>query len=1159
MEGDEIALNPKLAEYIFFPLSHLFNEASRAPARALELALRCLQLLIEQGWGPRGLGSEMAKQLLILLGFITGGVGVPGQSNTGAPGRSEEVVVAALDCIGAICTVAGAPAAAAAGMFNELEAATTIDRTVYVLLEALTDSRAENLQMAAASSLRALDARVTDRVVLASLMPRTVSSLTQVLRPTTEVRRSFRVVRVSLQTLTEMLMAVLNDQACEKGEEWSRRKGANDIVLDASWRKATASQVKLALANVIPLRSHERVDVRRDLLELCLMVVERCPRSLAESVPMMIETIVVIAGIDEQGDAYTALKTLAMSSDEVMNIIKSSLHAWIAALPRLMESNNDKARHRAIRQISTAFSVVAQTSSTLDVLDTSLATSLCDSVTAAMVASSSAPEPVPPTLELANLGENPTFGAVVLTHQSQQDTLSELNTLLSRLAAVDTPLVMANSLLQRLYGVTDETLIAPFWLTLSLLRHPPPAADVAFEDFLAVEPAGPTRASLVEELYAFALPLLTELSPSQDHDWRIVCLALEAVALEAEKLGSAFRPELVDALYPVLQLMGATNTHVQSHATTCLELLTAACGYESTSAMLVDNVDYLVNAIGLKLNTFDVSPQTPQVLLLMVRLCGASLIPYLDDLVDSIFAILDAFHGYPRLVELLFAVLGSIVSEGAKKPEFLALAESDSTTTIGGKRCPQPQTIADVARSIHRRKKMQHELFSDALRTGDGDGPLKPEYYLLGPHGSKVPLPKPEQDDNVELGYEADPEDQTEQMPAAKSDGEKQPHQPSSKTHALLLQIVRSIPPHLTSPSPLLRRSLLEILAEAVPVLARHQDSFLPLVNDVWPAVSARLMVSVFEQRLQRHQQPERQTSSSTPLLVTSVTAEQSTANDLQGTLDEAGIREETHVAAVACRAVAAICAGCAAGPAGSSTFMASRIEHEWPQWSRVYGQAWARVRSESERAAARMMETKEREDSRLQHIDDAQEGMSMLTLISRGRGDGQAVAATASIRPPFPSKTKTFSTHHVLWRAFGALLVAVLAHVRLANDDMTDQIVEWLTESVAFYVPTYYFRGHWRTSSSEGGDGNSKGKKTTSVKGLDDETRAELDAAIRTMDAYNPDLTWLLFERYKRLFGSDGDDDLDRLVAAKKRLDALVGGGLEAGVASMNFAEVTF
>jgi hypothetical protein len=84
----------------------------------------------------------------------------------------------------------------------------------------------------------------------------------------------------------------------------------------------------------------------------------------------------------------------------------------------------------------------------------------------------------------------------------------------------------------------------------------------------------------------------------------------------------------------------------------------------------------MVNAVSLKLNVFDLSPQTPVVLKMMLKLVGPKLVPHLDDLVVSIFSILDGFHEYERLCEELFLVLGIIVEESSKGDPDVKLIEA---------------------------------------------------------------------------------------------------------------------------------------------------------------------------------------------------------------------------------------------------------------------------------------------------------------------------------------------------------------------------------------------------------------------------------------------------------------------------------------------------
>ncbi|EER45795.1 HEAT repeat protein [Histoplasma capsulatum H143] len=746
--ASEYGLDEKLAEYAFFPLSHIFNETQRVSVRCLELALRCLQILIEKGW-RQNLSVKMGKQLLILLTIIAGGPPTQIRDRNQRKPESEELTVAAFDCIAT---------------------------------------------------------------------------------PTTQMRRSYQVLCCCIQALTEMLKAVLNDTNVSaptpQKTDAKTQPGGNTLVLDDSWLNATASQ----------------------------------------------------------------------------------------HYPRMMQSNNDAAKQRAIRQISTAFQVLSQTQPSLNILDDTLATSLCESVSMAIRSTSTAPQPLPSfaatgsELRIVD-GERQSisFQPVLLDHRSHRRTLSELQFMISKLSATDTSLSMASSMLKKIYGSSGDDLLAPFWLTLSLIKSVP--ADLAsMDDMIDLDSDSPSRSAIIEELYSISLPILTDLSTANPHDWRLPALALEAIALQAQQLGETFRPELIDTLYPVLQLMGSSNPNMQNHAVTCLDILTAACRYPNTSSMLVDNVDYLVNSVSLKLNTFDISPQAPQVLLMMTRLCGASLIPYLDDLVGSIFTVLDAFHGYPKLVELLFSVLGAIVDEGAKKPAQLAITGSDTNEPVNHRKRPlKSRRISDIANEFQKQREKRAR--ASELEAGDS---LEKEYHPRRPWASERDGLRLMDEDESDIGSESEglPPPTTEEKTL-------------SRSHTLLLNIAKSIPPHLSSPSPFLRRSLLTILTRALPILAHDENTFLPLINDLWPSVSARITTP---QTL----------SPNSAALTTPHTGPAQTRNS-PASIDESGIQEEAFVISASCSAIGAMCEG-------AGDFMASRIEHEFPRWKKLYLRAWERA-----------------------------------------------------------------------------------------------------------------------------------------------------------------------------------------------------------------------
>jgi hypothetical protein len=1064
-------LDEKLAEYAFFPLSHIFNETQRLPARCLELAVQTLRILVAEGWRQR-LSPALGKQLIILLTLIVGGSpGKAEEKDLPAPKVPEELAIAGFECLRDIFDVLEGPVAQKT-IFHEIGTATVVDQTVYILLEGVVDERSDELCLAAAKAMQALYVRITDRVVLASIMPRTVSALTKLVRPTTQVRRSYKLLQTSLQLLTYLLRTVISDRVSSKPVEKPALTEAktDTLALDASWLKATCTQVKLALANVIPVRRHQRIEVQSALLELCVMVVEECQTTLKDAISMMVETIVVLADKEEEASnmAYSTVLHLATTYPIVLESLKESLHTWLTSFPRIMQSNDETAKQWGIRQISTVFQILTQVQSQSDLLTSSLASGLCDSVSAVVKSSTGALEPLestgPGNLSwevLRSASDSVTFPAILLEHRSQQQTLKDLQSMIRRLNFSESGNEITRLVVNRLHATSDGSVVAPFWLALSSLRAQS-QVGTGFDDFIAddvvEQPLSRSkRSGMIEELYYVSLTILNEVPADGSGDWRTSALALEAVALQAQQVGEAFRSELIDALYPTLQLLASNNSSLQRHAMTCLNILTSACNYPDTSAMVIDNVDYLVNSVALKLNTFDVSPYPPQVLFMMVKLCGARLIPYLDDLVDSIFGILDLYHGYPKLVEIMFKTLTAIVEEGAKKPSLLTI---DSGQESGPRENRKPQyqhlLIASIAADIADRRSKHERIVEEDIAADEKIAhPKKP--------WSETYDKPPKEPETIEEMLSMAESDEPLPPPKEPEDNEK----PLSKTHSLLVHIVKSIPAHLTSPSPYLRRSLLSILDEVLPALSRNENSFLPLIHDLWSAVASRV---IFPSSLGN------ETSASKSLIARS-SSEPDSGNNAP---DNHSFHEETFVMVTACQAIEAMCKG-------AGDFMASRIEIEFPRWERLYRRVWSKVRQDAEAANER----------RARQYREKEVSSDLDTDLSR------ALSSSLTLSPTTPG-SRAFTPHHTLWRALISLFLTILSTVRLPLE-VGDQICELLGSWIALLVgPDYYFRASRRSANPLA---------------LDEAQRSILEPAeeaIRAMETWNADLTWFIFARQK-------------------------------------------
>jgi TELO2-interacting protein 1 len=1053
--GRDDALDEKLAEYAFFPLSHVFNESQRLSSRCLEVAVRCLQILVTRGWRVK-LAPEMGKQLLILLTLLAGGS--PAKGQTEAPG--DDLKVAAFDCMTALTKCMG-QLQRSKPIFDEVGARTIVDQSIYMLLEAITDSPSDLVQLAAARALSSLLEQVSDRVILASLLPRTVSALTKALQPSTQVRRTYKVLQVHLEVLTNILYTVLNDgvavneAAALTGDGKSLQITREDEaeappVLDKSWLQATSSQVKLALTSVARLRNHDRKEVRQALVRLAAMVIEQCSQSLSDAVPLMVETIVVLANDRDSTTAFSTLKRLATTEPLLAESLKSSLHKWTASLPRVMQGNDDRPKERVLQQISTTFEVLSEINQTSDVLDNSLATSLVESVAAAV--QSAAPrhaqavsEPVRPSFSLINIEDaaNYTgFEAVVLNHSSQKDSTMQLQNLIANLGNSPHSDALFRSILDRVTS-SGSSRLAAIWLTLNFLRRAK-ANEASLDRF--IDFPGDTvdsRPYLVSDMYSLTVPeLLNNLNTdATESDWRLTALALESLTLQAQQLGSSYRPELIETLYPVLSLLGASQPELRTHAVTALNLLAKACDYSSTSDMLVQNVDYLVNSIALKLNTFDISPQAPQVLLMMIRLCGAKLIPYLDDLIGDIFAALDSFHSYPLLVELLFEVLGAVIEEGAREP---------STTITDGKEPPQlrnqpykPSTIDDIIADLRSHKARKNKTEPEHLEPRT-PAPHRPWKGALGGPDNlhSPPSNRADEDDAASEGEgeegegeegegeegegeegegeegegegEEGEEGEGEEGEGEEGDGDLPPpekEQPLSKPHTLLLRIAESTPYHLSSPSPRVRLTILQLLARIATPLSADENTFLPLINSIWPALVPRLFAG-------------------------------SHAGD-SSELEEGGT-EPGYTVIAAANTVSALCVG-------AGNFMASRIEDMFPNLERMYRQVWARVAAKREREAGRRHGGKRRKLDGVSKTGEQLKGTVDLDLrLVKQESGATSMAKGTDPRTSQPSAlvaeyqiTARTSDDQVLNALIG-LLVTIRTHVRI-TDDVGDTILELL------------------------------------------------------------------------------------------------------------------
>ncbi|KAG9953580.1 ARM repeat-containing protein, partial [Aureobasidium melanogenum] len=798
------AFDHKLADYVFFPISQVLKASRDLPVHAMEACLRCLVILISKGWTTK-IDSNLSGQLLIFLTLTcdTSGKTVP----TGL--ATDELRAVGFQCMQALFH---SLAATTEGKTSLVGAANvpSLGHAVSVILEGIVDGESFHVQLSAANALKALVACIDDLEVLSSFLPGVVSSWTKALTPSTKTRRHWRVLVAGLQTIESLLKTLLVDRVVEQLSSSTAEKTASSkshiTKLDGSWVKATAAQLKVAIANIDRLRTHERPEVQEGVLELNLTLLSECGRALADSCALAAETILLLMQADSNASYRDKIATLAQNSPAISDLLSTVFRNEQLSLVRIMQSNDDLAKERSLGKLFGAYTILAGTEVDMSMISRMLGSGLKDSVTTILqhsVDSEAKNSRVTPVtisdLSIQTSQKSLTFTSPLAEYKSQETILNYISQMLKTLKGAHPSLGLASDLMLALRTSEKTSQVATFWLILQDLQNNTDEVDGFMNDMLIGDLYSKDQSlSLREQLYSFSLEVLEN---DESTDWRLQSLALEAVALHAQQYGVEFRGELLEALYPVLHHLGSESGYVRNHAMTCLNIVADACEYSDAGELIVSNVDYLVNAVALKLNAFDVSPQGPQVLLMMVRLAGPSLLPYLEDTLESIFAALEDYHGYTTLVELLFAVLRTMAEEGVKSPML-----SITNGTEAPKKDPSRWKPADLKELIEVIKNLSQKS-DDALN-------LPTRLLDLEDDTTNDQLDEPETEESTP---------------------------PAPKTYNLLLKITQLTQHYLSSSSPSLRTSLFSLLNTTIPSLAKHENSFLPLVNTLWPEVTSRL------------------------------------------------------------------------------------------------------------------------------------------------------------------------------------------------------------------------------------------------------------------------------------------------------------------------------
>ncbi|KTW28686.1 uncharacterized protein T551_02536 [Pneumocystis jirovecii RU7] len=584
-------------------------------------------------------------------------------------------------------------------------------------------------------------------------------------------------------------------------------------VLSSEWLLNTREHMYMVCTVLMKLKTHFNQRVRQQVLEFSFRVAGSCFKTLNNCVKQSLLTILFLAGDMEAAvqdvsvSRFFELAVCQSHEPEFWNLIDLLLKEHLDTWPEvcLLPDEDAKRRHlvAVMHIVSLLLKERLEISFISDFLIHGISDSLCFAANTKVSRNTDLIQPVShlyaqdpfdndglsgqtfPVFHFVNIESNLTFLALekIFTLFGKYSSVEFLNYLLYKIKA---------SLCESRANVLK-------WVFLCSLR------DVMehYDSYIQYNDNQDLKVNMEDicmDIYTDSSNYISDFSSSlydDPIDCNIsqskvirICLDLEIVSLVAKKLGKGFRTEFVDCLYPIVYLLGSPYENITKHARICLNNLAMYCEYNSVQDLLIGNVDYLINAINLKLNTFDVMPTGPSILVILLRLIGSSIVPYLEDIVDSVFVVLDNYHGYSKLVSVFFSFLNEViqVNSNSIKPSISNVVKEDDIHNTGP--CLEVIHIVDKIHSLYHK--------------------------------------------NTVDGIEAVSKSSSHSL-------EKLSNNINKVTLKIIQKISNKSQVFLNHQSSNIRNGLLKMLSTSIPFLSLDEKSFLPFVNDIWPLVIAQL------------------------------------------------------------------------------------------------------------------------------------------------------------------------------------------------------------------------------------------------------------------------------------------------------------------------------
>lgn len=284
---------------------------------------------------------------------------------------------------------------------------------------------------------------------------------------------------------------------------------------------------------------------------------------------------------------------------------------------------------------------------------------------------------------------------------------------------------------------------------------------------------------------------------------------------------------LIEYLYPLLEALTFLSTPlVQSRARISLEKIVSNHYHGSLENLIMENLDYLVDSLSLKLSVASsLSPALPGILLVILKICGVQLLleNQLLDILSEMFTLIDSYHGYASLVEGFFIVFEELIQQVkihfARDSVKRIMNDSENISKY------KPWGMQNVNQLL--------KLISDSEKVIDpyGDYDSSKEYFK---RKSDKPFSEQFSDSDDE---DSDNEDDNDEQPKETKEEDIWTSNIPKPIYLVLEKIFNYGFRLLSHSSLSLRIRILNMLSQVYPLLCTDYKLVLPLISRHWPVL----------------------------------------------------------------------------------------------------------------------------------------------------------------------------------------------------------------------------------------------------------------------------------------------------------------------------------